>query len=238
MGSKDDHLQIPTKDRMTSLGTSNASARRMSDAGETATTYGQRATIPMQQARDIVASWPEAPQKTATMVLDHYGAPNESTPTKLFWYDTGPWSRMELTADELLHNFPMPHTDYMSQYVKYPVSGEKASELARFDGSMLIDRTAGEIGARCDHEPYNTLTLNLAVEIIEGKRSVEDARHLYAETAAAYAMGRDAPYAEGLLFSPPTGRTADPDEAIIKTSMLDQIVEKMKDAVGAGQTPR
>jgi hypothetical protein len=32
-------------------------------------------------------------------------------PPKLFWYGIGPWSRMELTAGELLHNFPMPHTD-------------------------------------------------------------------------------------------------------------------------------
>jgi hypothetical protein len=67
-----------------------------------------------------------------------------------------------LTADEIVHNFPTAHTDYLTQYVGYRVPREKVSDLVAFDGSLLVDRTAGEIGARCDHEAYNTLTLNLA----------------------------------------------------------------------------
>ncbi|MGK5446272.1 hypothetical protein, partial [Streptomyces radiopugnans] len=84
---------------------------------------------------------------------------------------------------------------------------------------------------------YNTLTLNLAVEIIEGRRTVADARHLYGETAAAYVMGRPAPYAEKLLFTPQEG-TADPDESVIPESMAHQIAEKVKDVFGAGETPK
>ncbi len=57
---------------------------------------------------------------------------------------------MELTADEVNHNFPTPHTDYLTQYVDHPVPPEKASELIAFDGSVLLDRTTAEIGARCD----------------------------------------------------------------------------------------
>jgi len=60
--------------------------------------------------------------------LEHYGAPNEVTPTKLFWYRGGPWARMELTADQVLHNFPTPHTDYLTRYVDYPVPANKASD--------------------------------------------------------------------------------------------------------------
>jgi hypothetical protein len=152
----------------------------------------------------------------------------------LFWYRTGPWSRMALTADEVAHDFPTPHTGFFTQYVDYPVGTAKATELITFDGSVLIDRTAGQIGARCDHEAYNTLTLNLAVELIEGRRSVDDARRLYADTAA-YALGRSAPYAEKLLFTPPTGETADRDEAILGPSMGHQTMEKAKDAFGAGK---
>ena len=149
-----------------------------------------------------------------------------------------PWSRMELTADEVLHNFPTPHTDYITQYVDFRVPPEKVSELVAFDGSVLVDRTAGQIGARCDHEAYNTLTLNLAVEIIEGRRTVEDARRFYGETAAAFVMGRPAPYAEKLQFAPPSGETADPDEAIIAQAMVDQAIEKAKDVLGVGRPPQ
>ncbi len=81
---------------------------------------------------------------------------------------------MVLTADEVVHNFPTPHTDFLTQYVDYPVPAAKASDLLAFDGSVILDRTAGQVGARCDHEAYNTLTLNLAGEIIEGRRTVAE----------------------------------------------------------------
>jgi hypothetical protein len=237
MGSEDDHLRMPTHERAASLATSQASARRLQSQDAKASELGQANHVPLAEARAIIADWPEAPKKAGEKLLDHYGEPHEATPTKLFWYRTGPWARMELSADEVVHNFPTPHTDYLTQYVDYPVTASKASELVEFDGSVIVDRTAGQIGARCDHEAYNTLTLNLAVEIMEGRRTVEDARRLYGETANAFVLGRDAPYAEGLLFQPPAGETGDADESIIATGMAHQAKEKIKDAFGAGETP-
>lgn len=75
------------------------------------------------------------------------------------------------------------------------------------------------------------------MEIIEGRRSVDDARRFYGETAAAFAMGRDAPYAERLLFQPPTQETGDPDEAIIAPHVAYQAAEKIKDVFGKGSPP-
>ncbi|MFE0937988.1 hypothetical protein ACFW4O_36190 [Streptomyces mutabilis] len=237
MGSEDDHLKMPTHERQGSLVTSQTSARRFQARGRAGSELGQRQSVPLRQAQMFVEQWPEAPKKVAEKILDHYGAPNEATPTKLLWYRAGPWSRMELTADEVEHNFPTPHTDFLTQYVDYPVPAERASDLVAFHGSVLLDRTAGQIGARCDHEAYNTLTLNLAVEIIVGRRTVEEARRLYGETAAAFVMGRSAPYAEKLLFTPPEN-TTDPDESVIPESLAHQAVEKVKDMFGAGETPK
>ncbi len=237
MGSRDDNLKMPTHERMGSLATAKASAKELTGQGAVANEPGRDQSVTLEQARAVISDWREAPQKAAEKLLDHYGPPSEAAATKLFWYRTGPWSRIELTADEVVHNFPTPHTDYLTQYVDYRVPAEKASELVEFDGSVLLDRTAGQIGARCDHEAYNTLTLNLAVEIIEGKRSVEDARRLYAETAAAFSMGRSAPYAEGLLSEPAGPESADPDVTFIGAAMAHQTVEKVKDAFGAGDPP-
>jgi hypothetical protein len=238
MGSKDDHLQIPTSERAGAMRTVKSSAERLKSDNRTRSQHGSRQPVGIEAAKQTIETWPDAPKKVAEKLLDHYGPPHELTPTKMFWYETAPWTRMELTADELLHNFPTPHTDFLSQYVRYQVPSGKGSELLAFDGSTLLDRTAGEIGARCDHEAFNTLTINLAVEIIEGKRSVDDARRLYAETASAYLMGRDAPYAERLLFTPPAEGTADLDEAVASSSMAHQAGEKVKDMFGAGDTPQ
>lgn len=237
MGSKDDHLHVPTQERIHSLATVKSDAQRVQSKGSSASELGQRQSVLLADAEAIIEQWPEAPKAAAKKFLDHYGPPNEATPTKLFWYRKGPWAHIELTADEVIHNFPTEHVDYLTQYVDYPVDTDKAADLVAFDGSVIIDRTAGQIGARCDTEAANTITLNLAVEIMQGRRTVEDARRFFAETLAAYTLGRDAPYAERLLFQTAEA-AADPDQPMIGSAMLDQTLEKIKDFVGAGDPPR
>ena len=90
-------------------------------------------------------------------------------------------------------------------------------------------QAVGEVGARCDTEAANTLTLNLMHEIVTGKRTVDEAREMFAESTAAYTLGRPCPYSERLLFEPPNGGTTDPDEGIIAGAMVDQMVAKAKD---------
>lgn len=232
MGSRDDNLEMPTHERMASLATAKTSAI-IHKAGDSNTDRGGDYSVDPSELGAVIEQWPAAPRKVAEKMLEHYGPPNEATPTKLFWHKAGPWRRIVLTSDEVVHNFPTPHTDFLTQYVGYRVPADLVGELVRFDGSVLIDRTAGEVGARCDHEAYNTLTLNLVHDIVRGERTVEEARQMYAETAAAYSMGRPAPYAEGLLFEPEGDDAADPDDAMLKQAMVHQTAEKMKDVLGA-----
>ncbi len=57
----------------------------------------------------------------------------------------------------------------------------------------------------------NTLSLNLLNDIVTRKRTVEDARLFYAETAKNYKFHNiSTPYTERFLF-PPQTNTADPD---------------------------
>ncbi|MDP8904084.1 MAG: hypothetical protein M3N29_01995 [Chloroflexota bacterium] len=162
-------------------------------------------------------------------MLEQYGPPNEATPTKLFWYRTGPWKRIELTSDAVVHNFPAPHSDFLTQYIDYRVPLGTFDALARFDGSCLVDRTAGEAAARCDSEAANILTLNLMHEIVTGRTTVEEARSTYAENLSAYTLGRRTHYAERFQFDVPDGGTEDPDEPNIAAAMGHQAVEKIKD---------
>jgi hypothetical protein len=181
----------------------------------------------------LLDDWPAAPRKIGQKLIEQYGPPDEATPMQLIWHRNGPWKRTLITRDEIPHKFPTAHTDFITQYIDYQVPPVKVSDLIAFDGSVLVDRTAGELGARCDMEAMNILTLNLANEIITGKRRADDARQHYAEQASAYVLGREAPYAERLLFDVPQGGTADLDESIIAEPMARQMAEKMKDLISS-----
>lgn len=177
----------------------------------------------------VIEQWPSIPQKAATKMIERYGAPNEATPTRLIWFHNGPWKRTIIYRDEVPHNFPKPHTDVLEQFIDYRVPPEKHGEVVAFDGSVIPERTKGEVSARCDMEEMNFLALNLMHDIVTGSRTVEEARKFYAETATAFMMSRAAPYTEQLLFEVPMGGTADLDETMIAGAMLHQTVEKTKD---------
>ena len=120
--------------------------------------------------------------------------------------------------------------DVRAQRVCSPV---KFDELARYGGSVIVERTKGEISARCDREEMNYLALNLAHDIITDRLSVEEARKMYAETAAAALQGKMHPYVQGLQFDIPKDETGDPDTpalgAVMK-GMAEGVVDKVRKA--------
>lgn len=175
--------------------------------GERAT----RGTVDLTAVEQILGGWGDAPQRVARRTIDKYGPPNEATPCRLIWFDNGPWKRTIVYRDEVPHNFPKPHTDLLEQFIDYRVPPGRFSELAAYDGSVVPERTKGEISARCDMEEMNFLALNLAHDVATGRRSAEDARREYAAQATAFMLKRDAPYTERLLFGIQRGGTADLD---------------------------
>jgi hypothetical protein len=68
------------------------------------------------------------------------------------------------------------------QAVSYDVNPENADEVLAYDGSIILERTKGEIAARCDKVEANFLAINLANDVATGKKSVEEARQFYAQS--------------------------------------------------------
>src|SRR3954464_6298426 len=183
--------------------------------GEHETQRGDRATVPAGQVEAIIKDWPNPQKNIAKQMIEKYGLPNEATTTKLFWYGNCPWKRTELSSDSVVHNWPTIHTDFLTQVIDYRVPPEMFHMIAQFDGSILLDRTRGEVSARCDSESANVLGMNMVHEIVNGTLSVEKARQTAVESTVAYNLGRSAPYAERLLFKVPKGGTQDLDESMI-----------------------
>ena len=159
---------------------------------------------------ETIANWPDKPREVANKMIAKYGLPNEATPSLLIWHNNGPWKRTILSREETPHNFPKPHTDLLEQFINYRVPPDKFDELARYDGSVIVERTRGELSARCDKEEMNFLALNLANDVATGRRSVDDARRFYTDAAMAAMKGDMPTYTRGLQFQSQAA-SADPD---------------------------
>lgn len=165
----------------------------------------------------IIAEWPARPRLGANEMMAKYGVPLEATSEKLVWHNQGPYKRIMVTREEISHDFPRPHMDFLEHTIEYRVPAEKADELLAYDGSVTINRTAGEMSARCDLEGHNILTLNLAHDIITGKKDVEEARKAFGQNVAEDSMGKNPPYVVALQFKPSTN-AAEPDKPVIPGS--------------------
>jgi hypothetical protein len=180
----------------------------------------------MAAANDIVADWPEESKEAAQLVMQAHGQPDEACASLLIWHERGPWRRIMAYREYDRHEFPAPHIDSVESFIPYNVPTEKVSELAAFDGSVVVNRTRGELSARCHDEQANFLALNLAHDIVTGQKTVQEARDYYAYEFLAYRRGDPTPYMDGLHFIPQGA--GDPDERTISNDQLAAAREAAK----------
>ncbi len=74
--------------------------------------------------------------------------------------------------------------------------------ITAFDGSVVVERTAGEVSARCHDEQANFLALNFMHDIVTGAKDVTAARAYDAKEFADYRRKKPTPYMESLRFTP------------------------------------
>lgn len=156
----------------------------------------------------IVARWANRPRLGAREVMAKYGMPAEATPEMVIWKNAGPYKRVTVWNIETPHDFPLPHVDFMEHTINYTVPQDKIGDLLVFDGSSTINRTTGELSARCDLEGHNVLTLNLDNDIIQGRKNVEQARQAFGEIVQQDVAGKHPAYVEALQFQPMSAMAA------------------------------
>jgi hypothetical protein len=153
-----------------------------------------------KDADALIEAWPESTMTSARMLIDRYGPPDSVTDRRLSWVDQEPWSRITLQREGPTANFPTTHQNTLEHTVRYRVPDEKAGELVKFDPSLTVDREAGTLSARSDSEAANILALNLADEIVDGKKSVDEARATMRNELRKRRAGKSSPYCERLMF--------------------------------------
>jgi hypothetical protein len=131
------------------------------------------------------------------------------------------------------HSFPAPHIDAVESVIDYRVRPESFTVLAQFDGSVIAERTAGEVSARCHDEEANNLELNLMHDIVTGEKDVAGAREYYAKEFLDYRRKQPTPYMEKLGFTPAEG-SGDPHERVLSDEELQRAKDEGKGA-GSGE---
>jgi hypothetical protein len=165
----------------------------------------------IETVQRYTSGWPETSVKAATRIISRFGEPQESTSSLLIWRNVSPFKRITVFKDGVEHKFPLLHKDVIEHVVDYKVAPEKLEELSRFEGSLIYNRTAGELASRSHDEAMNILALNLAHEIVTQQRKVSDARAEFGKVTMDFMNGNKTDYMERLQFSRQMD-TADADQ--------------------------
>jgi hypothetical protein len=111
----------------------------------------------VRSGSSTIQNWPEEWREADKLVLNTHGEPHEATSSTLTWYGVGQWKRIQASKIYFQHQFPAPHIDSVESFIDYYVPPDRFTPLAEFDGSVIAERTAGEVSARCHDQQANSL---------------------------------------------------------------------------------
>ncbi len=156
----------------------------------------------LAQPAVVIRAWPRGPAAAARVMIVKYGTPARFGKHALVWEDMGPWKRTVVYSNAWPMFVGATDKDFLEQTIARPVPPSKIPALTLFDRRLRIDEERGELSSRSESEEANFLALNLAEELISGRRTVSDAKGFYAKTLALSQAGKSSPYLEGLMYAP------------------------------------
>jgi hypothetical protein len=167
-----------------------------------------------QTPETVIKDWPDQARSIARAMIEKYGEPDRFSGKAVVWYDNAPWQKTVVYRDAWPHSITMRDKDYLEQTIGYQVPNEKVNALRRFDRRLDVNRTSGELSSRSESESMNILALNLADEIVNDRRSVQDARNFYRKTARLSRSGKNSLYLTEFLFELHADRNSNPEGII------------------------
>lgn len=157
---------------------------------------------PEEPAAIRVVVWPALPLLVAHRMIDRYGPPDEVYYDRLIWSSHWPWKKIIVRSAALAAP--------LEQVVDYHVPADKLRPLTLFTRSLVVNAEQGELSVHSDREDINRLTLNLADDIISGRKTPQEARKFFLKIMELSAAGKTSPYTQRLLFktlpTPPASR--------------------------------
>lgn len=154
-------------------------------------------------AQERISKWGELPRGLAAGLLEKYGEPDEMTPGWLTWRRRGIFLWMTVYSGE---GFPR-RWGLLEQSVAYPLSKPGQADVAALRLGVDYDPSVGTLTVSAESEEAAFLALNVAHDVLQGRRVPAEAREFYRKTMDLSLSGKSSPYTSGLLFKPPRGKT-------------------------------
>ena len=160
----------------------------------------------------VVGIWAPGQRVAARALIEKYGRPAQYDSHALAWFNNGIWKRTVIFRRGP-RRAKGRDREFLQQTVGYIVPADKLAALKRFDKRLEVSQTAGEMTFTSDREAINLLALNLADEIVTGKRSVASARAFFMRTSLLAAAGKSSAYRRDLRFDVDNSRYMTPSGA-------------------------
>jgi hypothetical protein len=161
----------------------------------------------------IIRTWPAPEKAAAGAMMAKYGRPSQFDRRTMVWFNNGTWKRTIVYRSPLHLAGKKPSKDFLQQTIGYIVPFDRLAALKEFSKDLEVSTTAGEMSFASDRESTNLLALNLADEIVVGKRDVAQARTFFIKTERLAASGKSSPYLEKLGFEVDNNRYMAPTGA-------------------------
>lgn len=156
--------------------------------------------LPGETPESIITRWPPRSRSAAGLMLEKYGTPDQFDRNTMVWFNNGEWKKTIVHRAISRRDPTGKSKDYLEQTVGYLVPADKVADLKRFSLMIEVSPTAGELTFASESESKNRLALNLADEIVTGKRGVADARAFFLKTTRLAASGKSSSYLDALRF--------------------------------------
>lgn len=167
----------------------------------------------LDKATGMTRGWPDSSIAAAKDMISKYGDPQETTSDSLIWRNVAPFKKIIVHKNVYNHNFPLLHQNAVEHVVDYKAPVGKVDDVWRYNGSIVLDRTKGEMSSFADNEAMNILSLNLAHKVLVGNMSADAARITYGKETLDYLNGKQTANTQVLSFGNQFN-TADAGESV------------------------
>lgn len=152
------------------------------------------------KAASLTSGWPESSVIAAREMIQKYGNPQETTSDSLIWRNIAPFKKIIVHREVYSHYFPLLHRNSLEHVVDYRAPVGKIDDVWRYNGSIVLNQTKGEMSSYAENEAMNILALNLAHKVMTGAMSSDAARVTFGKETMSFLNGKKTAYTQVLNF--------------------------------------